>query len=71
MRLGFHPETLELEVEDHGSGLTLPQGNRGIGLVAMRERAQLLVGKIDFVQPPQGGTLVKLVVPRERSDSNA
>ena len=71
VRLGFHSETLELEVEDHGFGLTLPPGNRGIGLVAMRERAQLLEGKIDFVQPPQGGTLVKLIVPRERPDSNA
>jgi signal transduction histidine kinase len=71
VRLGFHPEALELEVEDHGSGFTLPPKNRGIGLVAMRERAQLLAGKIDFVQPPQGGTLVKLIVPRERPDSNA
>jgi signal transduction histidine kinase len=71
VRLGFLPQSLVLEVEDHGSGLTLPPKNRGIGLVAMRERAQLLGGKIDFVQPSQGGTLVRLIVPRERPDANA
>jgi nitrate/nitrite-specific signal transduction histidine kinase len=37
----------------------------------MRERAQLLGGKVDFVQPAQGGTLVRLIVPRERPDSHA
>jgi signal transduction histidine kinase len=71
VRLGFHPQSLELEVEDRGCGLTLPPKNRGIGLVAMRERAQLLGGKIDFVQAGQGGTIVRLIVPRERPDSNA
>ncbi len=71
VRLGFHQQSLDLEVEDHGSGFALPLKNRGIGLVAMRERAQLLGGKIDFMQPVQGGTLVRLIVPRERSDSHA
>lgn len=71
VRLGFLSQSLELEVEDHGSGFAPPQRNRGIGLVAMRERAQLLGGKIDFTQPPQGGTLVRFIVPRERPDSNA
>jgi signal transduction histidine kinase len=71
VRLSFQLQGLSLEVEDHGSGLTLPAKNRGIGLVAMRERAQLLGGKIDFTRPSQGGTLVRLTVPRERPDSNA
>jgi signal transduction histidine kinase len=71
VRLSFQLQGLALEVEDHGSGLTLPPKNRGIGLVAMRERAQLLGGKIDFTRPAQGGTLVRLTVPKERPDSNA
>ena len=71
VRLSFQLQGLALEVEDHGSGLTLPPKNRGIGLVAMRERAQLLGGEIDFTRPAQGGTLVRLTVPKERPDSNA
>jgi signal transduction histidine kinase len=31
--------------------------------VAMRERAALLGGTLEFLQPPQGGTLVRLKVP--------
>jgi len=66
VRLRFQPESLELQVEDHGKGF-VPGGTRqGIGLVAMRERAELLGGKIEFVTPPGGGTLVRLQVPREQ-----
>ena len=36
---------------------------RGLGLVTMRERAELLGGTIEFLQPPGGGTLVRLRVP--------
>jgi len=35
------------------------------GLVAMRERAQLLGGAIEFIRPQPNGTLVRLTVPRE------
>jgi signal transduction histidine kinase len=38
-------------------------GRRGIGMVAMRERAELLRGKIEFLRPSEGGTLVRLEVP--------
>jgi signal transduction histidine kinase len=31
--------------------------------VAMRERAELLRGKIEFLRPSDGGTLVRLDVP--------
>ena len=57
--------TLELEVEDHGSGFVAQSVKKGIGLVAMRERAQLLGGAIEFVRPQPNGTLVRLTVPRE------
>ncbi|MGH9492489.1 MAG: histidine kinase, partial [Terriglobales bacterium] len=42
VRLRFLPEALELEVEDHGCGLAAQGSKPGIGLVAMRERAELL-----------------------------
>ena len=68
VRLRFLPQSLELEVEDHGVGFDGAASNRGIGLVAMRERAELLGGKIEFKRPAQGGTLVRLQVPRENVD---
>jgi signal transduction histidine kinase len=71
VRLRFLEQALELEVEDHGKGLAAPQANSGIGLVAMRERAELLRGSLDFSHPAQGGTRIRLQVPREASDSHA
>jgi signal transduction histidine kinase len=70
VRLRFFSDKLELEVEDRGTGFTTNNGRRGIGLVAMRERAELLNGSIDFLQPTSGGTLVRLQVPREAVESN-
>ena len=68
VRLRFSSEKLELEVEDHGAGLVGSAGKPGIGLVAMRERAELLGGTIEFVQPAAGGTLIRLRVPKNRMD---
>ena len=65
VRLRFLPKTLELQVEDHGSGFTAQARKQGIGLVAMRERAELLGGSLEFAQPAEGGTLIRLTVPRE------
>ena len=65
MRLRYLPRTLELEVEDHGSGFVAQSGKQGIGLVAMRERAELLGGAIEFVRPAAEWHLVRLTVPRE------
>ena len=68
VRLRFQPDSLQVEVEDHGSGFANQKTKPGIGLVAMRERAELLKGEIEFSRPSSGGTLVRLVVPRERAD---
>jgi signal transduction histidine kinase len=65
VRVRFSTELLELEVEDRGIGLS-PESDaasRGMGMIAMRERAQLLSGKIEFLRPENGGTLVRLHVP--------
>jgi len=64
VRLRFSPDALELEVEDHGAGFAGGAAKPGIGLVAMRERAELLGGTIEFAQPAGGGILVRLRVPR-------
>lgn len=71
VRLRFLEDALELEVEDHGKGFAPPLSNSGIGLVAMRERAELLGGSIDFSRPGEGGTRIRLHVPRKRADSRA
>jgi signal transduction histidine kinase len=70
VRLNFLAESLELEIEDHGKGNDGPVSRNGIGLVGMRERAELLKGTIEFKRPPQGGTLVILKVPREDYQQN-
>jgi len=69
VRLRFLPHTLELEVEDRGTGFHERPNKRGIGLVAMRERSELMGGQIVFSHPEEGGTLVHLTVPREKAES--
>ncbi len=71
VRLRFLAEGLELEVEDHGKGFVPRVANPGMGLIAIRERAELLGGTVEFMKPSPGGTLVRLKVPREKLNSHA
>ena len=66
IRLRFQPDQLELEVEDHGKGFEPVAGQTGIGLVAMRERAEILGGTLRVAAVETGGTLVQLRTPREK-----
>ena len=76
VRLKFLPHALELEVEDHGKGFvaeppaagSLP---RGIGLVAMRERAELIGGHLNISRARQGGTLVRLNISKDKLQTHA
>jgi len=64
VRLRVQPGELALEVEDHGRGLPNDApASRGLGLVAMRERAELVHGSLEILTPAGGGTLVRLKVP--------
>ena len=65
VRVRFGEKSLDLEVEDHGAGFQ-SNGKRGIGVVAMRERAELLGGSLEFLRPAAGGTLVRLTVSRSK-----
>lgn len=71
VRLKFLPTALELEVEDHGKGIAADRNGFGIGLVAMRERAELIGGELQLAQVTNGGTTVKLYVPREKAEARA
>jgi len=55
-----------VEVEDAGKGIAQGAGRGGIGLVAMRERAALLGGRLDILPGTAGGTLIQLEVPLPR-----
>lgn len=63
VRLRSSARLLELEVEDHGRGIPAAPDAQGLGIVTMRERAELVGGSIEFSRPPAGGTLVRLRVP--------
>ncbi|MGB8475476.1 MAG: sensor histidine kinase [Candidatus Acidiferrum sp.] len=71
VRLKFLPNALELQVEDRGKGISTEKNGRGIGLVAMRERAELIAGKLEILQPPAGGTIVRLLLDRQKVEPYA
>jgi signal transduction histidine kinase len=67
VRLTCAGNRLVLEVEDHGRGLgdaAAPRDGEpgGLGLVSMRERAELIGGTLHVGSPPGGGTRVELLV---------
>jgi signal transduction histidine kinase len=65
-------QRFRLSIEDDGIG---PQAlddpartRRGLGLLSMRERAQLMGGTIEFTKASSGGTKVVVEVPTRRSE---
>jgi signal transduction histidine kinase len=70
VRLNFSEDALELEVEDHGKGIVAGKNGRGIGLVAMRERAEIIGGTLELLQPANGGTTVRLRIERQKVESH-
>jgi signal transduction histidine kinase len=79
LRLSAHATRVVLEVTDDGSGFdvrvpaaggpapgrgaALPGTATGFGLSGMRERAELLGGRLELISAPGRGTTVRLVVP--------
>jgi signal transduction histidine kinase len=55
-----------MDVEDHGKGFAPPNGQTGIGLIAMRERAGILGGTLNVGPATAGGTIVQLRIPRDK-----
>jgi signal transduction histidine kinase len=70
VRLRYLPRALELDVEDHGRGIDATSSRRGLGLIAMRERAELVGGTLTFLKPDAGGTLVRVHVPLEDAEGD-
>ena len=65
MNLGISGDLLELKVVDDGIGISEGQirGNESLGLLGMRERAQLFGGKISIQGVPGRGTTVSVSIP--------
>jgi signal transduction histidine kinase len=62
VRLTRGPDGVTLEVEDRGSGFR-DTGRAGLGLISMRERAELAGGSIEFRRGATGGALVRISIP--------
>ena len=65
----FSSRVLTLNVKDFGSGMVQSSKSRpGLGLIAMRERAELLSAKLNISSVPNGGTTVSLTMPLHQED---
>jgi signal transduction histidine kinase len=69
LRLSLRDDAVTLAAEDDGIGfdassLALP--NRGLGLLSMRERTELLGGSFNLVSAPGQGTRISIAVPLSR-----
>lgn len=67
----FSKETLSVHVRDFGRGM--PQVKKmskpGLGLIAMRERAELVSGTLNISSAPNAGTTVSLEMPLRVNES--
>jgi two-component system NarL family sensor kinase len=65
--INTHGTELQLLVQDNGCGLKAERGH-GLGLIAMRERAQAQGGTLVIESPPWGGTRVAVTMRVAASD---
>lgn len=70
VRLASGAERVTVEVEDYGAGFG-ERGRAGLGLVSMRERAEMMGGTIEFLDGGGGGALVRINVPAVREEAHA
>jgi signal transduction histidine kinase len=65
--LAADPESLTLRVEDDGRGMgDVAAGPESLGILGMKERAQMLGGDVAFARRGERGTVVTLRVPLAR-----
>jgi signal transduction histidine kinase len=70
VRLDCAPTRVTLAVEDGGRGFGDSQRS-GLGLISMRERAELAGGEIEFLPGAAGGALVRISVPLVEQEAHA
>jgi signal transduction histidine kinase len=59
----YGSDSLELEIADDGAGASAPVPSGGHGLLAMRERVALYGGRLDAGRRPNGGFVVRVLLP--------
>jgi signal transduction histidine kinase len=64
LRLRFLPDAVILEVQDEGVGFGKTD-KHGLGMVSMRERVEMMNGRIEFLSADGGGALVRVTVSHE------
>ena len=70
VRIAFTADRLTMEVEDNGRGFG---GRRaeGLGLVSMRERAEIAGGRLEVLPSATGGVLIRFTVPSAKEQAHA
>ncbi|AYB29744.1 response regulator [Chryseolinea soli] len=64
VRLSERPQAVRLSIEDNGKGICPAKDDRNhSGLVNMRDRAEILQGKLSVKPGPEGGTIVMIETP--------
>src|SRR5262249_57684406 len=60
------PRGVRARVPGYGS-----RRHDGLGLVSMRERAEIVGGHIEFLEAAEGGALVRFTLPAMKEDAHA
>lgn len=70
IRFEMTPTQMILTVEDNGRGIRSDEINspKSLGLLGMRERAELQGGSIDIVGQPDEGTVINVTLPRTKGE---
>ena len=69
LKLSFESNKIRLEITDDGVGFKVSEGSRSamkrgrLGLLGMRERADIIGGKLTIHSCPGKGTRIAVVVP--------
>lgn len=71
VQLKFGQGELTIRVMDFGPGLgkSYNEGKRGLGLIAMQERADIVNGRLTMTWSPEEGTIVAITMPLKQEDS--
>jgi PAS domain S-box-containing protein len=71
VNIRYNQTNLMLEVADNGRGIDTGTGaiTQTLGVLGMRERAQLMGGSLTVQPRKQGGTLVRLIVPLNNNEN--
>jgi signal transduction histidine kinase len=74
--LNFRKASIVVQVSDDGRGFDVDEAinakdrPRGLGLLGMRERVELVNGTIDIRSEPGGGTLIEVKIPIREEANN-